>query len=283
MAKREVLAKIKEIKEKIVVGSPEARFKKDVENYQRLYNVSEQEAQKAVFKLRAKEVQEVIEREGIIEPGSKEHRNFFTALNVLFGPEKLKEFREASRDPQKMRQFDTGPVTKTKREAMINYYKVNFEGKIPNLSTIDISAKIQMMIYGLLDRFLDDPRLASKESLEIIIFDNPELSADLGKVLEALDIFEKERKKFGIEQKYEKSKNRLKEQAKESVAVIFWRAPIYWLKVVISNPYNLKGFNRFLVVLAETVIFLSREVKYTTKLLYSASKTFKDYLETRFI
>lgn len=283
MAKRETLSRIKEIKEKIVVGSPEARFKKDVENYQRLYNVSEQEAQKAVFKLRAKEVQEVIEREGIIEPGSKERRSFIAALNVLFGSEKLKEFREASRDPQKMRQFDTGPVTKTEREAMINYYKVNFEGKIPNLSTIEISAKIQMMIYGLLDRFLGDPRLASKESLEIIIFNNLELAADLGKVLEALDIFEKERKKFGIEQKYEKSKNRLKEQAKESLAVIFWRAPIYWLKVVISNPYNLKGFNRFLVVLAETVIFLSREVKYTAKILYPASKTLKDYLETKFI
>lgn len=126
------------------------------------------------------------------------------------------------------------------------------------------------LVDALLRRFSTDPRLGSVDSLQDILVANPELGADLGKLLSAKSATERDERVFGKDLKFEKTMGEFKKTAQESLTEMVWKAPGDYMKQIVKRGLDMSkgGLGGVLsAYVKETARFMGREAWAGTKLL----------------
>jgi hypothetical protein len=270
---------IKDFGRKIIGQGPEVDFKNEVAKYAADFGVSPEEAQKVIFMERMSGVQNEIRLNGNIDGESMDYRNFQAALNELFDSETIEKFKVDAVDPRVSRILPLRPISPRDLSRMTAYYQKKFDGRSPDYRVVKDTVENTQMIDELLRRFISDPALSSRASLERILAVRPELGADLGKILMSRESTEKHSRMFGRELKFENSMNRFKQDATESLTTMSWKAPADWTKDMLKGGSN-PNFNNFAKMVESTFRFTGRELWAGSKLLVSTARTAGSYLNT---
>ena len=270
--------KIKDVGRRIIGQGPEVDFKNRVNEYATLNGVAPEEAQKAILGADMQSVQDEIGLEGALDRESKTFRQFQAALNEIFTQMEQQQFKIDSSTSA----FTPLPVSATKANRpelnrSANYYRKKFDGKIPPVPVVRDTAELTKTINALFDRFGSSSAIGGTGDLNSIMVANPELGADLGKLLLLKQQLEQHEKMFSKGCNFEKSMQDLKNNSRELITKGIWQDTYDWLRVApkaLCHP-NLSGF---MTAFNATSKFFLKTAWRGSKLLGHVAKTTADYI-----
>lgn len=247
---------------------PERKFEKDVALHARTHGVSREESERDIFFERTGNVRDAIGLDGFVHKKSKDWEGFDAALKVLFTKDELKDFRTESNDPAIFHMPLVHPVDLRWQARVRGHFQTNFEGRSPEVPVIRNYTEQNSLLWSLLHRLEADSRLHGLRLKDAVRL-NPEIAADIGKMLEAHGMISYHEEKFEKKLAFEKSHDRLKNTARESLAKMFFGVPVEWLKVVSRHALR-PSFEGFFKMISATIIAMGKEGYYAGKLLSHA-------------
>ncbi len=282
----------------VVMGKGEqVKFQRDVEAYLKTHpRKKEKEAQKAVFQERLKGVQEEIRLSGKLAPDSKEYSAFLGALKEICGPELGKQLKKDASDPTLSSRWSSppsAPVTPGDVRRQTAHYQA-YLGKTlqgVNAARIDTHLKGKSVVLGdcvqntrlvgsLAERFSKHPDIFISGDIQATLKSNPALRMELGKLLFAKEQLERHEKMFKKELHHETALEKLKEEARETLTIMVWKAPVDWLKSIGASAFR-PSVPSTIAMFGATAGFLTKEVVSGSKLLIRAAQTLGTYAGTK--
>jgi hypothetical protein len=219
MVWQEVGKFLKETGEKVIGRGPEVKFRNDVEEFVARHGVSVEEAEKRVFGNYLGGVETEIRMRGCIDSHSKEWRSFEASLNELLSSDERAKLERDANNPRVFRALRAAPVTGTDYARMERYFKGKFAKQSPGYELVRRSAEDTKILDGLgrrVDRDLT-PFAASPDKLSVILAARPEISADMGRMIQAKREMEKIERGFGAEVRFKEEWEKDKEKMRELV------------------------------------------------------------------
>lgn len=269
--------KIKDIGRHLTGEGVEVRFKNTVGQYERSHGVSREEAEKAIFMDRFDAVQHELTYTGAINADT--YRAFVAGLNEIFGKDGVADMKRNSADPVIYRALHLAPVSQGEFDRVASYFKGKFENKVPNAAVVRDCAENKKSIDALYARVSGDPAFMGTNDLEALIAAHPELGADLGRLMSAKELSDIHERIFENGIRFKKSIETLKATSKESLSVMFWKAPADYLKVIAKEPKF--DFAYFAKTTMETAKFIHKEGKAGSELFLETAKAAKAYLDVK--
>ncbi len=274
--------KIKDLGRQLVGQGGEVQFKNDVLNYEKARGVSHEQAIKDVFLNRFRSIQTELTANGVIDSRSKDFFLFQTALNEVFGVESISQFTKDANDPTIFRALPMPIASPKEVKRAGDYFAKKFDGQRPVFSVLNDFSEQTKMMDLLLSRFSGDPRLSGANPLENIIVANPELGADIGKILEIKKALDRHERMFDKDKKFEKTMKEFRATAECSLTEMAWKAPTSYVSNVISKQIQAKNLGDFFgIFFSETGKFAGREAWAGTKFVAKAGATVGSYLKNK--
>lgn len=208
----------------------ERKFEKDVDGYVQAHGVSPAEAQKQIFFSRFNNLKHAMSlKRGVADVASEDWRGFEAALNKVFGLADLEKFKKDATNSALFRRLAVVPPNHTQIRNVHDYFNGKF-GRVPVTAILTSCVESNTRISAVFHRFERDSRIVGSPSLLDTLRNNPELGADIGKILEEKGILERHERMLENEIDWEKSLEGFKKTAGESVAKMMWGAPVEWAK-----------------------------------------------------
>ena len=251
---------VKETGEKIIGHGPEVKFRNEVDELAKKRGVSREVAEKTIFSSYLGNLEKETKLKGNIDYKSKNWRLFEAALNEIFTPEQLEKFSKNSNDPKIFKTIPGFAVNKADYKKMESYYKANFNGQSPDYTiTLDSAENAKMIdkVSNRLDKKLN-PLIGNRTSLEMLTIINPEIGADIGKMLLAKEQLEKHENMFGKQIKFEKNMEAFKGDSKKALVNMMWSAPTEWLGQIVKGGLD-PSFRGFMTMFNATTKLLIEE------------------------
>lgn len=275
----------------------QVRFQRDVEQYRKTYpKKTEKDAQKAVLQERFKRASDELRLSGTIAPDSRENRALIGAIKELCGDELVQQFKKDALDPVASRGWvapPTAPPTPGDVHRQSGLYRTYLEKKLKKIpqSTIDAHLRGKSVVVSdciqnmrteaaLAERMRTHADVTISRDIKTSLRSNKDLRVELGKLLLAHEAVKRHEKMFERGLTHEKALEVLKEDAKETLTIIFWKAPVDWLKIVGKSAFR-PSLESFKVMFIATTQFLLREVVAGSKLLISSTRTLGAYIQTK--
>jgi hypothetical protein len=256
---------LKDIGKTLIGRGEEVKFRKEVEKHAADNGVSIEDAQKTIFKKRL----EAYSRELNVSPDLVAAKELRGALQQIFTVEQLQQFKTLAENPAIFRALILPPVGTKEVSAVNRRYKAKFDGKVPSTREVLRIAENQQALVEVLRRFKGDRRLSGTGGLESILAANPELAADIGKIVAAMELIDKQEKSFDKSLKFNKAMDGFKADAKESLTTMFWKGPIDYISAL-QKGINGLSLESCVNLFGATMKFLGKEVWAGGKLLVSA-------------
>lgn len=244
----------------------ELKFKNEAAAYAKANGVSNVEAQKAIFDARLRLVSHEVVLNKSIDYDSKEFANVQAALYELVGSAQMDRFKQHADNPAVFRALAPA-LRSAELTSAQKYYRDKFKGDAPATAVITDTAEKTKLITELITRFSGDPRLVGAADLRSTLIANPDLSADIGKMLQAKEELERHERMFGREVNFERSMATLKTNAWETVTSKMW-TPIGGYLKKFNIPTSGKKFVDHFVAMAKAI---GQELKVGTELLIDIS------------
>jgi hypothetical protein len=272
---------------RVLIGEGEqVRYRRDSERYAATNGVSIEKAQKAIYLNRLDSIKAEITLNGTIDSRSPEFAEFIAASKELLGPETLAQSKKDAEDPTKYTSITPAPTTGAGLERVKKYYKDKYESHFPKPGVIKDIADTMGLVQALTNRL--SRRIGTASNIQELLTNNPQASADLGKLILAQEHLQRHERRFSRELAYEKRLNQFGKDAKDSLAKIAWQEPSDWfassyqnLRRFMNNPSMDTAFSGAINIAGSTAKFLAKEGLVTAKLLFSGVATGASYINSR--
>ncbi len=229
----------------------EVKFKKEAAEFAKTHGVSAEQAEKAIFDARLKAVDREVVLNSAIDYDSKEFSNLLAAMYELFGSKEMDQFKEHADNPSIFRTIGAVPTSGELRASQ-KYFRDKFSGEAPANAIVTDAAEKTKLILALAARFSRDTRVTGAADLRAVLASNPDLAADLGKILQAKEELERHERMFGREMSFDKSLEQLKQTGKDSLKTMLWNAPMAYAKKF-NIPRNLNQFSSHLKAMMKLI------------------------------
>ncbi|MCX6745583.1 MAG: hypothetical protein NTX00_01030 [Candidatus Parcubacteria bacterium] len=273
MSWQEAKKVVKETGEKIIGRGPEVKFRNEVDELVKKQGISPEVAKKMIFSAYLGNVEKETKIKGNVDYKSKNWRLFEAALNEIFTPQQLEKFANNANDPKIFKSIPNFAVNQADYKKMESYYKANFDGQSPDYAIILDAAENAKMTEKLSSRVNKklDPLIGYRTSLENIIMINPEIGADIGKMLLAKEQLVRHENMFKKQIRFEKNMDAFKGDSKKALVNMLWSAPTQWMVQMVKGGLD-PSFRGFMRMFNATTKFLIEEASSGSKLLWSGAK-----------
>ena len=264
----------KETGEKIIGRGPEVRFRNEVGEYAKNNGTTPEVAQKIIFDNYLRNMRDEARLKGSIDYSSREWRDFEAAMNECFDGTDKARFQEDADDSSIYRRMPTAPTTPSAYSRSKNYYKGKYDGKDPGHAVVMDTAQTTHLIEALGNRFSGDlgPLLGSPDTIKDLMATNPELGADLGKLLQSKGLLEKHESKFKRQLNFEHSIDKFKGDTKDAIINIFGKGLLRWAKVMGKSAIR-PSMGNIMKMTGETLRLMGLTVGAGLKIGASAGRT----------
>src|SRR3989338_4782909 len=249
---------IKDLGRKVIGQGPEVEFKNDVKQCEADHGVSFEEAKKVIFRDRMDNFTREMRMTGGIDKKSDGLRNLKAAMSESLDSDTMKFLLEKGADKSALRPLPPLAISPAEHGRAASYFSKKFAGKNPGFGMIDEYARQTKIISELATRFNRDPLLSSPAALETVLTANPDLSADMGRILLSKELLTKIEKSFDKKMKWEQRKDELKNTTKESLKKILWSNPSEYIKTI-GRSASKPSFGNFMKAAWATGKFLGKE------------------------
>lgn len=275
--------KIKDIGRKIFGQGEEVRFKNEAQEYAKKHGVSLEDAQRTLVLERMGNVQKELSFSGVIDASSKDYKRLQAALNEVLGKRQLVELIKNSEDPTIFKHIAVSPVVAADIAHATDYYKKQFNGRAPAFGVVRDTAETAKLMEALCGRIAAHPGVSSGPlSFGSFVIANPDLGADIGKILAAKRMLERHERHFSKDLHFEAATKRFKQTARDSFAEMVWRGPLDFVSSLTSSGLAQKSFMGFVnEVMSQSVRFAAREVWAGTKAFASLAHVAGSFMKNK--
>jgi len=181
-----------------------------------------------------------------IDYQSKEFKKFSAATKELFGNTSLDKFKKDAEDVSIFKRITIARSTAPEIKKIKEYYETSFKRYHKDIDVKNIlkgetavihdSAQDVKIIDELITRLAFSLGSFGTTDLTSALSANPDVAADLGKILLAKEALEKHERKLSAILRFEKTKK----EVNNNLADFFWKNPTEWFGEVMKSTITLK-------------------------------------------
>lgn len=269
-----MIEKMKDLGRRMLGQGREVKFKDDVAEYAANHGVASGDAQKAVFLERMRDVDRSLGTRSLLESFPELFQDLEAALNETVASEGVERCLADAETPA-LRPL--GPIVAAPRDlqTMAAFFQQRHEKRKPGYAVLKDSAESMLTMRAAMLRLQSDPRYAAAPDVESLLNDpaNPDLRADMGLVLLSRKEISRHERGFANQVRFEKSKEELKENAREIPAKLLLDPVVESLKGVQAIVKGRGSFDSVAGALKKVAVSLSKGAWHGAKTLKSLIKT----------